>query len=224
MKKLIILSAIAMSGLFYNTASAQVRVHFGFGFGPRRVVYATAPVVVEQAPVYEQATPVYDQNAQVYDNSNNDYYYLPDVDAYYDVTAQCYYYNDGANWISAAYLPGEYGNYDWRNARRFEVRAPRPYLHDDIYRSRFNGREGGVFVNNNYNHGWDEHFNNRQQAYNQHFDNRNQSYQQHFDNRSQENFNRPSNQNNRFVRDSRGGSERFNQYRPQGENHRMSKF
>lgn len=207
MKKLIILSAIAMSGLFYNTANAQIRVHVGFGFGPRRVVYATAPVVVEQAPVY-------DQSEQVYDNNNDDYYYLPDVDAYYDVTAQCYYYNDGANWISAAYLPGEYRNYDWRNARRFEVRAARPYLHNDFYRSRFNGREGGVFANNNYNRNMKEHF-----------DNRNQNYQQHFDNRGQQNFNRPSNQNNGFGRDTRGGSEHFTQYRPQGENHsRMSKF
>ncbi|WP_259069669.1 hypothetical protein HDF24_16160 [Mucilaginibacter sp. X4EP1] len=215
MKKLIILSAITMSGLFYNTANAQIRVHLGFGFGPRRVIYTTAPVVVEQAPVYEQSAPVYNENAQVYDNNNDDYYYLPDVGAYYDVTAQCYYYNDGANWVSAAYLPGEYRSYDWRNARRFEVRASRPYLHDDFYRSRFNGRETNAFANNNYNRNRDEHF-----------DNRNQGYNEHFDNHRQEAFNRPVYQNNAREWGNRGGNEHFIQANQRGgnENHRAFRF
>ena len=214
MKKLIILSAIAMSGLFYNTAYAQIRVHLGFGFGPHRVVYAAAPVVVEQAPVYEQAAPAYNEPAQVY-NNNDDYYYLPDVGAYYDVTAQCYYYNDGANWVSAAYLPGEYRGYDWRNARRFEVREPRPYLHDDFYRSRFNGHENSAFVNNNYNRDRYEHV-----------DNRNQGYNDHFDNRGQEGFNRPSYQNNAREWGNRGGNEHFVQANQRGGNgnHRTFRF
>ena len=49
MKKLIILSAIAMSGLVYNTANAQIGLHIGLHFGPAHVVYTAAPVVVEQA-------------------------------------------------------------------------------------------------------------------------------------------------------------------------------
>ena len=123
MKKLILISAIAMSGLLVNTADAQIRFHFGFRFAPRPV-YVTAPVQT-----------VYSQPA-VY---NDDYYYLPDVGAYYNVNEQCYYYNDGNAWVSAAYLPGAYRNYDWRNARRFEVRASRPYMNDDFYRNRYNG-------------------------------------------------------------------------------------
>ena len=123
MKKLIIISAIALSGLVYNTADAQVGIRVGFHFGPRRV-YA-APVAVEQVPVYN--------------NNDDDYYYLPDVDAYYSVNEQCYYYFDGDSWISAAYLPGEYRDYDWRSARRFEVREACPYLRDDVYSTRYNG-------------------------------------------------------------------------------------
>ena len=37
MKKLAILSAIALSGLFVNTANAQIRVSLGFGFAPARL-------------------------------------------------------------------------------------------------------------------------------------------------------------------------------------------
>jgi hypothetical protein len=196
MKKLIILSAIAMSGLIYNTANAQIRIHVGLGFAPSRVVYAPAPVI-EQAPVYQQ--PAYYQN-------NDDYYYLPDVDAYYSVNEQCYYYYDGDNWISAAYLPDEYRDYDWRSVRRYEVRAPRPYLHDDIYRSRYNGHEIQEWAHNNHNEHFDrnnanlvyrgneQHFYNRgQNNYNQRFDNRGQGgYNQHSDNRGQGQLTQPN--------------------------------
>jgi hypothetical protein len=131
MKKLILVSAIALSGLFYNTANAQIRVGFGFHFRAPRIYVPQRVVVAEQAPV------VY--NEPVNYDGNEDYYYLPDVDAYYSVTDQCYFYNDGGNWVSAAYLPGAYRDYDWRSVRHFEVRAPRPFMHDDYYRSRYNG-------------------------------------------------------------------------------------
>lgn len=248
MKKLIILSAIAMSGLIYNTANAQIRIHVGFGFASQPVVYAPAPVVEH---VYEQ--PAY----------YNDYYYLPDVDAYYSVNEQCYYYYDGDNWISGAYLPGQYRDYDWRSVRRYEVRAPRPYLHDDIYRSRYNGHEIQEWAHNNYNERFDrnyedqgyrneqrynntwrqdgynqpqmnrdrndygQRFNNREQGgYNQHFDNKEQGgYNQH-NNREQGNYNQPSNQNRGDVRDTRGNGEHFSQNNPRGgfESHRMARF
>ncbi len=123
MKKLILLSAIVLSGFIYNNASAQIGVHLGFHYG-------TGPVI--QQPVYQESDPV------AYDN---DYYYLPEVDAYYSVAEQCYYYNDGGSWTSAAYLPGRYHDYDWRTARRYEVRSARPYMRDDYYRSRFGGNE-----------------------------------------------------------------------------------
>ena len=110
--------------MFYNTANAQIRLHVGIHFGG-------APVVVsEPTPV------VYDQPVAY---NNDDYYYLPDVDAYYDTNQQCYYYNDGGSWVSAAYLPGAYRDYDWRSCRHFEIHAPRPYMHADFYRNRYNG-------------------------------------------------------------------------------------
>jgi hypothetical protein len=245
MKKLIILSAIAMSGLIYNTANAQIRIHVGFGFATQPVVYVPAPVVEH---VYEQ--PAY----------YNDYYYLPDVGAYYSVNEQCYYYYDGDNWISAAYLPGAYRDYDWRSVRRYEVRAPRPYLHDDIYRSRYNGHEVQEWAHNNYNdhfdrnyadrgyrneqHTWrqggyyqpqmnrdrndyGQRFNNRDQGNYQHGDNRERGgYNQQGDFRRQGGYNQPSNQNRGDFRNTRGNNEHFSQNNPRGEfeSHRMARF
>src|ERR1700744_4241890 len=114
MKKLIILSAIAFGGLLYNnTANAQIRIHVGLNLWPHRVY--VQPVADVQAPAVCD-----DENAPADYDQADDYYYLPDVNAYYNVAEQCYYYNDGDNWVSAAYLPGEYYNFDWRTARRFE--------------------------------------------------------------------------------------------------------
>jgi hypothetical protein len=174
MKKLFILSAIAFSGLIYSKADAQIGIHVGFHFHLPRLVIPAPPVVVERtadeqpAPVYQeqpadyQEQPVaYQDQAPAYNDNADDYYYLPDVDAYYDVNNQCYFYFDGDNWISAAYLPGEYRSYDWRSARRFEVRAARPYMHDDFYRSRFNGHQVAGFAHNNYRSGYNNGYANR---------------------------------------------------------------
>ncbi|HEY2582469.1 MAG TPA: hypothetical protein VGI43_11720 [Mucilaginibacter sp.] len=245
MKKLLILSAIAISGLIYNTADAQIRIHLGIGFAAPRVVYAPAPVV--------QQTPVYEQSAY---NQNDDYYYLPDVDAYYSVNEQCYYYFNGDNWISAAYLPGEYHDYDWRGVRRFEVSAPRPYLHDDFYRSKYDGHQVEGWAHSNYNQHFDggyanQGFRNSEQRFdnnrgngfnqpaqtyrndyrnNQHFDSRRQgNYGQPTQpNNTQRGYGQPSNQNGNGYRDMRstGNNEHYAQSSPKGglEAHRMARF
>src|SRR5260370_23446358 len=100
MKKLILLSAIAAGSLFYsNKADAQVSIHLGVNIPVHRVyVPASRPVVVEEAPVYD------DENVQT--DYNDDYYYLPEVEAYYSVPNHCYYYNDGNSWVTATYLSG----------------------------------------------------------------------------------------------------------------------
>jgi hypothetical protein len=40
------------------------------------------------------------------------YYYLPDVEAYYDVPASMFIYYEGGIWVHRAYLPSRYRNYD----------------------------------------------------------------------------------------------------------------
>ncbi|OCX51646.1 hypothetical protein BEL04_16630 [Mucilaginibacter sp. PPCGB 2223] len=110
---------MAVSGLIAQSAKAQIGIHISLHLGG-----SPAYVAPEPAPVCA-----------------DDYYYLPDVEAYYSVRENCYYYNDGYNWVSAAYLPGAYRNYDWHYARRIEIREPRPYLHSEVYRSRYNGWE-----------------------------------------------------------------------------------
>jgi hypothetical protein len=232
MKKLTLISTIVFGGLFYNTANAQIGIHLG--------LHINTPVIrlVANAPVYDEPAPA-DYDAA------NDYYYLPDVNAYYSVAEQCYYYNDGDNWISAAYLPGEYRNYDWRNARHFEVRARRPYLNNDFYRSRFNGnvtdwrrfdnRDRG-YANRDFNR--DQHFSDRPRVDDHRFDNRggNQNNFARPENRNDNNYNRqqqpdrgqnqPSRQNNNDRQrdgNNAGGQQHFSDNHSQGSHDRFSR-
>jgi hypothetical protein len=146
MKKLAILSAIAVGSLFIGKANAQVSIQFGIHIPAHRVyVPAPPPPVVEEQPVY-------DDNDNVDVSADDDYYYLPEVEAYYNVGAGCYYYNDGSRWVSCAYLPGAYRDYNWRTAVRYEVRAPRPFMHHDFYRQRWGGYAGD---HNNWGHRFD---------------------------------------------------------------------
>nr|WP_294948355.1 hypothetical protein [uncultured Mucilaginibacter sp.] len=149
MKKIYLLSAMVLAGLFANKAQAQISVHIGLNI-PVRHVYVPAP----------QPEVIYNDD---FDDSD-DYYYLPEVEAYYSIPLQCYFYNDGGRWIRAQYLPGAYRNYDWRTARRFEVRGRRPYMNHDTYRGRWGGnpnrgdwnRRDNNYANrgNNNNGGW----------------------------------------------------------------------
>jgi hypothetical protein len=138
MKKSVILSAILFSGFVYNTAKAQVSIHVGFNT-PVRHVYVPVPQPVET---------VYDDD---FDNSD-DYYYLPEVEAYFSISLNRYFYYNDNRWVSAAYLPGAYRNYDWRTARRFEVRGRRPYMNHDVYRGKWGGNTNRDWnrSNNNY--------------------------------------------------------------------------
>lgn len=135
MKKFVLSIIIAAGGLLTQSAHAQVGVNVGVRIGPL-VINLHKPVVP----------------AVVYD----DFYYLPEVDAYYSVPERCYYYNDGYNWVNAAYLPGRYRNYDWRSARRYEVRTARPYANHEYYRNKFGGsrnswdNRGGSWGNDQY--------------------------------------------------------------------------
>ena len=117
MKKLILMSAIVLGGLGIQTANAQLGIRINLNLGTR--------------PVYVPAQ----QPEVVY----NDYYYLPEVEAYYSVGENCYYYQDGERWIAAAYLPGRYHDFNWRTARRFEIHSNRPFMNHNVYRGRFGG-------------------------------------------------------------------------------------
>ena len=68
------------------------------------------------------------------------YYYLPDVEAYYDVQSSMFIYMSGGAWVHRAYLPERYRNYDLYGGYKVVMngyRGNRPYDNFNDYRTRY---------------------------------------------------------------------------------------
>lgn len=85
-----------------NKAMAQIRLSFNIGLQP-----VWGPVG--------------------YDHVEN--YYLPDIDAYYNVDSRQYTYIINGRWVSTMSLPWQYRNYDLYRGYKVVMNEPRPYLH-----------------------------------------------------------------------------------------------
>ena len=79
--------------------------------------------------------------------SNVEYYYLPDIQAYYDIRATQYIYLSNGKWSRSKYLPGPYRNYDLYSGYKVvlnDYHGSRPY---DNYKSHkvkyYKGYKGG---------------------------------------------------------------------------------
>ena len=83
-------------------------------------------------------------------NAAVDFYYIPDVHAYYDNRASLYVYLSGNNWVRSRYLPSQYRNVNLDACQRVALngyRGSRPYE----YYSNHRAPQRVVYVNNNYN-------------------------------------------------------------------------
>jgi len=109
MKK-ILLILVLITGSICFKATAQVHVNVNIGVQP-----VWGPVGYDQA----------------------DYYYMPDIDAYYNVPQRQFIYLEGGSWIFAANLPYRYHNYDLYRGYKVVMNEPRPWLHNEVYRQRY---------------------------------------------------------------------------------------
>ncbi|MFA9188231.1 hypothetical protein AAGV33_09180 [Flavobacterium sp. FBOR7N2.3] len=125
-----------------STSQAQVSVNVNIG----------RPVVVRPAWVPRQ-------------HVNVDFYYLPEIQTYYDVNSSLYVYLDNGNWCRTRYLPVRYRGYDLHHARRIELRGyhgSRPY-------SYYNNHKVKYYNNSHHNRRYVEdrrHSNNHRYAAN----------------------------------------------------------
>lgn len=109
MRKLIIMSVLFF-GCFAYKASAQVSVNINIGDQP-------------------------DWGPYGYDRVQ--YYYLPDIDVYYDVMSRTYTYFDGRYWVTSTYLPYAYRNYDLYRGYKVVLNYSRPWLRNSYNRNYY---------------------------------------------------------------------------------------
>ncbi|MEO3405150.1 hypothetical protein AAFN85_14680 [Mucilaginibacter sp. CAU 1740] len=115
MKKIILTAAILVSSLTVKIASAQISLNINIGSQP------------EWGPVgYDHA----------------DYYYLPDIDAYYDINAHQYVYYDNNVWVHGGVLPPRFGNYDVYHSYKVVVNERNPWVRNDVYKRKYASYRG----------------------------------------------------------------------------------
>lgn len=72
--------------------------------------------------------------------SNVQYYYLPDVEAYYDVPSSMFIYQSGGVWIHRTYLPTRYRNYDLYSGYKVvmtDYHGSKPYINHNNYKIKY---------------------------------------------------------------------------------------
>jgi len=108
--KLVVLGLVLF---FAGTAQAQLSVRFNIGVQPQ---WAPAGY------------------------SDVQYYYLPDVEAYYDVNSSMFIYYEGRSWVRRSYLPSRYRNYDLYGGYKVVMKdyhGRTPYYHHREYRTKY---------------------------------------------------------------------------------------
>ena len=66
-----------------------------------------------------------------------EYYYLPDIGVYYDVSQQRYYYYEKRHWINTSSLPHRFRNYNLYNSYKIVLNENDPWRNDKIYREKY---------------------------------------------------------------------------------------
>ncbi|MDO3644934.1 hypothetical protein [Mucilaginibacter sp. L3T2-6] len=133
MKKLIFAAAFMLSCFSIKIANAQISLSINIGSQP------------DWGPVgYDHA----------------DYYYMPDIDAYYDVTDHLYVYNENNVWVHRAFLPERY-HFDKYRTYKVVVNERNPWEHDAVIRSRYasyKGRTGQAIIRDSHDARYKNHY------------------------------------------------------------------
>jgi len=71
-----------------------------------------------------------------------EYYYLPDIDVYYNVPQHRFFYQERGRWISRSSLPSRYRGFDLYNSYKVVVNERTPYRNHATYREKYSPYKG----------------------------------------------------------------------------------
>lgn len=83
------------------------------------------------------------------------YYYLPDVEAYYDVNTAMFIYYGHGTWLRRSYLPYRYAHYDLYKGHKVTMRnyhGNKPYIYHSTYKIKYaKGKHNKPYKANGHN-------------------------------------------------------------------------
>ena len=109
---------VVIAAVLLSTAvEAQIRINLGFN--------------VDRQPIWGPAG---------YDHA--EYYYLPDIEAYYSVPQHMYYFQERGRWIGRSTLPPRYRNFDLYGAHKEVINERSPWRNHAMYRDKYASFKG----------------------------------------------------------------------------------
>jgi len=69
-------------------------------------------------------------------------YYLPDIEAYYNVPTKRFYFNMDGRWVYRSSLPSRYRNFDLYNSYKVVVNERNPWHNHEKYRDEYSSYKG----------------------------------------------------------------------------------
>jgi hypothetical protein len=127
-KKILITCLLGFITLFAGTSNAQVSLNVNIGAQP-----LWGPVGYEQA----------------------NYYYLPDIDTYYNVPTRQYVYLQNGGWVFSNSLPYRHRSYNLYNGYKVVMNSPRPYRYYSSHKVKYaryrgyTGKQHSIRYSNN---------------------------------------------------------------------------
>jgi len=138
MKKILLAAALFTGSMICTSAGAQVRVSINANIGNQ--------------PLWGPAGYDYVQ-----------FYYLPDLDMYYDVQARQFVYPDRGRWVYTTALPVNCRNYDLYGGYKVVINDQRPFMRHDAYRNQYrrfkNYHNRQVIIRNNHDRRYAPYYN-----------------------------------------------------------------
>jgi hypothetical protein len=110
MKKMFFISCLAIMALNSHKVEAQVNVNVNIG-----------------------SQPLWGPSG--YDHV--DYYYLPEIESYYDVPDHQFVYLSNGNWIRSNGVPARYAGYDLYRGYKVVINSPEPYRYYSTHKVKY---------------------------------------------------------------------------------------
>lgn len=117
MKKVTVVVFILISCFFGNNIMAQIRL--------------SLPGNTVDQPLWGPAG---------YDHA--EYYYMPDIDAFYYVPKRQYIYRHRGRWLFTTEFPTRFQHFDRFLGYKVVINDPKPYRNAKMYRTKFEGYKG----------------------------------------------------------------------------------
>lgn len=114
---MIFAAALVLSSFAVKVADAQLKINFNLNIGSQP-----------------------DWGPTGYDHV--EYYYMPDIDAYYYVPGHQYVYLQNNAWIRSTTLPARYHNYDVYKGYKVVVNQPEPWRNQAAIRAKYGKFKG----------------------------------------------------------------------------------